>query len=131
MGCSGGGLGLGRCQLGSGRAGRADVTVSHPHNHRTDDHHPLAPDHWRIDGTEGISDEPAKGSEPVSELSRSNGAKETNMNITVIGRGNVGGALAGLWERAGHTAAAMGRGGGDASDADVVFVAVPSGAIPK
>ena len=53
------------------------------------------------------------------------------MNITVIGRGNVGGALAGLWERAGHTAAAMGRGGGDASDADVVFVAVPSDAIPN
>jgi predicted dinucleotide-binding enzyme/uncharacterized protein (DUF1330 family) len=51
------------------------------------------------------------------------------MKITVIGRGNVGGALARLWERAGHTVTAMGRDGGDASDADVILVAVPSDAI--
>lgn len=51
------------------------------------------------------------------------------MNITIIGRGNVGGGLARLWERAGHTVRAMGRDGGDASDADVVLVAVPSHAI--
>ena len=51
------------------------------------------------------------------------------MNITVIGRGNVGGGLAHLWERAGHMVTKVGRDGGDASDADVVLVAVPSDAI--
>jgi 8-hydroxy-5-deazaflavin:NADPH oxidoreductase len=51
------------------------------------------------------------------------------MNITVIGRGNVGGGLARRWEHAGHTVTEIGRDGGDASEADVVFVAVPSGAI--
>ncbi len=51
------------------------------------------------------------------------------MNITVIGRGNVGGGLAGRWEKAGHTVTRIGRDGGDASGADVVLVAVPSGAI--
>jgi 8-hydroxy-5-deazaflavin:NADPH oxidoreductase len=53
------------------------------------------------------------------------------MRITVLGRGNVGGGLAGLWERAGHEVTALGGDGGDASDADVVVVAVPSGAIPE
>ena len=48
------------------------------------------------------------------------------MNITVIGRGNVGGGLAHRWERAGHTVRQVGRDGGDASDADVILVAVPS-----
>jgi predicted dinucleotide-binding enzyme len=51
------------------------------------------------------------------------------MNITVIGRGNVGGGLARRWERAGHTVTELGRDGGDASDADAILVAVPSGAI--
>jgi predicted dinucleotide-binding enzyme len=51
------------------------------------------------------------------------------MNITVIGRGNVGGGLARRWEKAGHTVTQLGRDGGDASDAQVVLVAVPSGAI--
>jgi 8-hydroxy-5-deazaflavin:NADPH oxidoreductase len=51
------------------------------------------------------------------------------MNITVIGRGNVGGGLARRWERAGHVVTRLGREGGDASDADAVLVAVPSGAI--
>ena len=51
------------------------------------------------------------------------------MNITTIGRGNIGGGLAGRWERAGHRVTMLGRGGGDASDADVVLVAVPAGAI--
>ena len=51
------------------------------------------------------------------------------MRITVIGKGNVGGGLADRWERAGHTVTRLGRDGGDASDAEVVFVAVPSGAI--
>ncbi len=51
------------------------------------------------------------------------------MNITVIGKGNVGGGLARLWQQAGHEVTAVGREGGDASTADVVVVAVPSGAI--
>ena len=48
------------------------------------------------------------------------------MNITVIGRGNVGGGLADRWEQAGHRVTRLGRDGGDASDADAVLVAVPS-----
>ena len=51
------------------------------------------------------------------------------MNITVIGRGNVGGGRARRWRQAGHEVQELGRDGGDASDADVVVVAVPSGAI--
>jgi predicted dinucleotide-binding enzyme len=51
------------------------------------------------------------------------------MKITVIGRGNVGGGLAKLWRAAGHDVTELGREGGDASDADVLLVAVPSGAI--
>ena len=51
------------------------------------------------------------------------------MNITTIGKGNIGGGLAKLWEHAGHTVTTLGSDGGDASDADVVLVAVPSGAI--
>jgi 8-hydroxy-5-deazaflavin:NADPH oxidoreductase len=51
------------------------------------------------------------------------------MNITVIGRGNVGGGLARRWERAGHSVTAIGRDGGDASAAEVVLVAVPGGEI--
>jgi predicted dinucleotide-binding enzyme len=51
------------------------------------------------------------------------------MNITVIGRGNVGGGLAARWRRAGHEVQELGKEGGDASNADAVLVAVPSGAI--
>jgi predicted dinucleotide-binding enzyme len=51
------------------------------------------------------------------------------MNITTIGRGNVGGGLARLWEQAGHTVTTLGREGGDASNADAVLVAAPSGSI--
>jgi len=51
------------------------------------------------------------------------------MKITTIGKGNIGGGLAGLWEQAGHTVTTLGREGGDVSDADVVLVAVPSGSI--
>jgi predicted dinucleotide-binding enzyme len=47
------------------------------------------------------------------------------MNITVIGRGNVGGGLAKLWRAAGHEVQELGRDGGDATSADVVLVAVP------
>ena len=51
------------------------------------------------------------------------------MNIAVIGRGNVGGGLAGLWRAGGHDVREIGSDGGDVSDADAVLVAVPSGAI--
>jgi predicted dinucleotide-binding enzyme len=47
------------------------------------------------------------------------------MKITVIGRGNVGGGLARLWRDAGHEVQELGRDGGDASEADVLLVAVP------
>jgi predicted dinucleotide-binding enzyme len=47
------------------------------------------------------------------------------MRIAVIGRGNVGGGLASRWREAGHEVQEIGRDGGDASDADVVLVAVP------
>ncbi len=51
------------------------------------------------------------------------------MKITVIGRGNVGGGLARLWEQAGHQVTALGSEGGDASQSNVVVVAVPSAVI--
>jgi predicted dinucleotide-binding enzyme len=51
------------------------------------------------------------------------------MKITVIGRGNVGGGLARRWQAAGHEVQELGRDGGDASDADVILVAVPSASI--
>src|SRR5205809_2923352 len=55
----------------------------------------------------------------------------SGMKITTIGRGNIGGGLAGLWEQAGHDVTTLGREGGDVSDADVVLVAVPSGSISE
>jgi predicted dinucleotide-binding enzyme len=51
------------------------------------------------------------------------------MKITTVGRGNVAGGLAKRWQAAGHEVTALGRDGGDASDADVLVVSVPSGAI--
>jgi hypothetical protein len=51
------------------------------------------------------------------------------MKITTIGKGNIGGGLARLWQHAGHEVTTLGHEGGDASDADVVLVAVPGGAI--
>ena len=51
------------------------------------------------------------------------------MKITTIGKGNIGGGLAKRWERAGHDVTTLGSEGGNASDADVVLVAVPSGAV--
>jgi len=53
------------------------------------------------------------------------------MKITVVGRGNVGGGLAKRWQAAGHDVEALGRDGGDASGADVVVVALPSGSIAE
>ncbi|MFF4229571.1 NADPH-dependent F420 reductase [Streptomyces sp. NPDC001820] len=51
------------------------------------------------------------------------------MDITVLGRGQVGGGLTRLWQRTGHNVTALGRDGGDASDSEVIVVAVPSDAI--
>jgi predicted dinucleotide-binding enzyme len=53
------------------------------------------------------------------------------MKIAVVGRGNVGGGLAGLWEKAGHEVRRIGREGGDVSEAEAVLVAVPGGAITQ
>lgn len=51
------------------------------------------------------------------------------MKIVTIGRGNIGGGLGKLWRGAGHEVTELGRDGGDASAADVILVAVPSGEI--
>jgi predicted dinucleotide-binding enzyme len=51
--------------------------------------------------------------------------------ITTIGKGNIGGGLARLWERAGHSVTTLGHDGGDASGANVVLVAVPGGTISE
>ena len=51
------------------------------------------------------------------------------MKVAVVGRGNVGGGLADLWEKAGHDVTRIGSDGGDASDADAVLFALPGGAI--
>lgn len=51
------------------------------------------------------------------------------MRIAVIGRGNVGGGLARLWQEAGHDVQEIGRDGGDATGADAVLLAVPASAI--
>ena len=51
------------------------------------------------------------------------------MKVAVLGRGNVGGGLANLWERAGHEVTRIGREGGDVSDAETVVVAVHGGTI--
>jgi 8-hydroxy-5-deazaflavin:NADPH oxidoreductase len=53
------------------------------------------------------------------------------MKIAVVGRGNVGGGLADLWERAGHEVTRIGREGGDVSEAEAVLVAVPGGTIAQ
>jgi 8-hydroxy-5-deazaflavin:NADPH oxidoreductase len=53
------------------------------------------------------------------------------MRITTIGRGTIGGTLAGLWRGAGHEVTELGRDGGDASGAEVVLVAVPYGSVPE
>jgi 8-hydroxy-5-deazaflavin:NADPH oxidoreductase len=53
------------------------------------------------------------------------------MKSAVVGRGNVGGELADLWYRAGHEVTRIGREGGEVSDAEVVLVAVPGGAISE
>jgi 8-hydroxy-5-deazaflavin:NADPH oxidoreductase len=53
------------------------------------------------------------------------------MKVAVLGRGNVGGGLADLWERASHELTRIGREGGNVSDVEAVVVAVPGGAITE
>jgi 8-hydroxy-5-deazaflavin:NADPH oxidoreductase len=53
------------------------------------------------------------------------------MKIAVVGRGNVGGGLADLWEKAGHQVTRIGRDGGDVADAEAVVIAVPGAAIAE
>jgi predicted dinucleotide-binding enzyme len=55
--------------------------------------------------------------------------KEETVKIATIGRGNIGGGLAKLWRAAGHDVTEFGRDGGDASESEVILVAVPSGSI--
>ncbi len=52
------------------------------------------------------------------------------MKITTIGKATIGGTLGRLWTAAGHEVTQLGRAGGDAADADVVLLAVPSSAVP-
>jgi 8-hydroxy-5-deazaflavin:NADPH oxidoreductase len=51
------------------------------------------------------------------------------MRVAVVGKGNVGGGLADLWEKAGHEVIRIGREGGDVAQADAVLLAVPGGAV--
>jgi predicted dinucleotide-binding enzyme len=53
------------------------------------------------------------------------------MKIAVVGRGNVGGGIADLWEKAGHEVSRIGREGGDVSEAEAVLVAVPGDTIAQ
>jgi 8-hydroxy-5-deazaflavin:NADPH oxidoreductase len=53
------------------------------------------------------------------------------MRVAVVGKGNVGGGLADLWERAGHDVTRIGSDGGDVSDAEAVLVAVPARALAE
>jgi predicted dinucleotide-binding enzyme len=53
------------------------------------------------------------------------------MKIAAIGRGNVGGGLAGLWRKAGHEVVEIGHEGGDVSGSDATLLAVPSGSIAE
>jgi 8-hydroxy-5-deazaflavin:NADPH oxidoreductase len=57
--------------------------------------------------------------------------KVNSVKIVVIGRGHVGGGLARLWSSRGHQVTSLGRDGGDATDAEVVVVAVAAVQIPN
>src|SRR5688572_16055844 len=48
---------------------------------------------------------------------------DRTVKIAIVGRGNVGGGLARLWEKAGHDVSTFGKDGGDASGADILVVA--------
>jgi hypothetical protein len=53
------------------------------------------------------------------------------MQIACIGRGNIGGGLGDLWERAGHQVMRLGHDGGDVSSAEAVLLAAPGGAVAE
>jgi 8-hydroxy-5-deazaflavin:NADPH oxidoreductase len=53
------------------------------------------------------------------------------VRIVTIGKGNIGGGLGQIWRTAGHDVTELGREGGDASGADAVLLAVPSGAVEE
>jgi 8-hydroxy-5-deazaflavin:NADPH oxidoreductase len=53
------------------------------------------------------------------------------MKIATIGRGTIGGTVAGLRTSVGHEVTELGREGGDASDADAVLFAVPNQAVSE
>lgn len=53
------------------------------------------------------------------------------MKIATLGKGNIGGGLADLWEKAGHEVTRLGHEGGDVSAADVVLIAVPGGKVAE
>ena len=53
------------------------------------------------------------------------------MKIAVVGKGNVGGGLADLWEKAGHDVTRIGSEGGDVSEAEAVLIAVPGRAVAE
>src|SRR6267143_139403 len=57
--------------------------------------------------------------------------RRNEMKIATIGRGNIGGGLAKLWRAAGHDVQEFGRDGGEASEVEVILVAVPSGSIAE
>src|SRR5688500_8824008 len=74
---------------------------------------------------------PAKAGLRARGINSSPGRVAEAMNITTIGKGNIGGGLGSLWEQTGHNVTTLGRDGGDAADADVVLVAVPSGSVSE
>ncbi|MEP7105773.1 MAG: hypothetical protein ABI838_07995 [Chloroflexota bacterium] len=51
------------------------------------------------------------------ELLVARGRRRTTVNITTIGKGNIGGELGRRWAAAGHLVVALGRDGGDVSGA--------------
>jgi predicted dinucleotide-binding enzyme len=53
------------------------------------------------------------------------------MNITTVGRGNIGRGLGEFWAKAGHEVTAIGRDGGDVSSADAGLIAVPGAAVAE
>jgi hypothetical protein len=57
--------------------------------------------------------------------------ESTQMKIAVVGKGNVGGGLADLWEKAGHDVQRIGSQGGDVTGADVVLIAIPGRSVPS
>ena len=74
----------------------------------------------------GDGSEPAESPQRIGRRDR-----RQALRIAVVGRGNVGGGLANLWERAGHEVVRHGRDGGDVSDREAVLLAVPGGAIAE